>query len=254
MAHPAGGFHCGPPETSAPLLCSLSSSLPASRHHWPLSPPHHLSPLPPTWGPACVLAFLLSCLLLPQSKASPQVHSEVSSALPTRVRACWDLSRPCLTAATSPGCDTWPDADARRTCFGACEFSQNGVAFVQNTELGAENLSVRVGSEPSFLGPPHQGLVRFSDVELGSSQGPVWLWPGDVVAMGQSRLLSTPWPSEPDQHTAPCMVTLGLSGSCLTPDGGYGACSSSSWSLCDPSSPPAVKWCCYLGGGAEIGS
>lgn len=238
--------------------------LPFSAHCPAHFPPHVTTgpcPLPITSAhchqPGALPVFLpFSCPVssCPKARLHPKCIVRSHRPFPTRVRACWDLSRPCLTAATSPGCDTWPDADARRTCFGACEFSQNGVAFVQNTEPGAENLSVRVGSEPSFLGPPHQGLVRFSDVELGSSQGPVWLWPGDVVAMGQSRLLSTPWPSEPDQHTAPCMVTLGLSGSCLTPDGGYGACSSSSWPLWDPSSPPAAKWCCYLGGGAEIGS
>lgn len=197
-AHPARP--CGPPRPLRPLLCSLSSSpLPVvTTGACPCSPP-----LPPTWGPACVLACPLSCLLSSPSTASPRAHGKARLPFSLRVRARWDVSRPALLQRCHRDATSGPDAGALRTRFGACEFSQNALGFAQNTELGAENLSARARSKPGFLGTPHQELVRFSGGELGSSQRPGWLWPGEVV-MGQrlqaqaglSTLLSTPWPTQ----------------------------------------------------------
>lgn len=156
-AHPAGGLS---------LWASRDLCTPFSAHCPAHFPPHVTTgpcPLPATSAhchqPGALPFLPFSCPVSCCSKARlhPECIVRSHRPFPTRVRACWDLSRPCLTATTSPGCDTWLDADALRTCFGACEFSQNGVGFVQNTELGAENLRARVGSEPSFLGAPTPG-------------------------------------------------------------------------------------------------
>lgn len=84
-AHPARP--CGPPRPLRAPLRSLSSSLPSAWcHHRPLPPAHLLGHQPGACPVSCS----------PHQGFSP------------RVCARWDVSRPCSTAVTSPGCDAWP--------------------------------------------------------------------------------------------------------------------------------------------------